>query len=729
MRMEKGLAMRRPVLIAETPFANGHGPRFLAAPGRGVDAALAAHYIDRVRDEADDVEEVEGDDYLAVRMTLDDEATGEKAPQILILAGIDANKMTTEERDEVLEQLRERLEVLNDAVAAVDWTVHEHDFVLEIPELEEWHESGWDVLPRIGQWAGNSSDGSTTAFRGVDTEPPEEEKHEPESSTPAWEPPPEPEPEPGTRERIEDAGEPFRFGPTEEPDESTKRETVGLSPSPPASRGEGWGEGGLGARRDEFVSSPRQTPFTPNPSPPEAGGEGKNRTPKRAPPPPSPNVVAKATEPTATHAPAPAAITPASAPQKSTPPGKIDPLQVSESADRSASLAPLAPQPADAPRTRPMIFRWWVWGPWTAVAVLLTAEYFYLTQVDRTWDQRVTETHYVAGPTKVVQLAADKPAATPDSRESAWTSFVADFKDKLSRAELVPAADLLHGWSNQLATMTDPLRSELTELKSEFRKVAATRLQEWTGGRCRDRRFADAYERLTAFAASESVKAILNASITADAVSTARAQVRAAEDEYHYTQICTLAAAKPIPDEKLKQHIDAYLAIVDPPGRMLSEVQQIADYRKWIKDGRPAKAVVKVEWGKRTVAAEHKIEIGLGATPDGTPLKTFAASAVARPGNVWTETIAVSGIVGPVERIPYRVKATRPTSAIEELAEGVREHSELFGPQPATSAPSAPETGTVVTIDWKGLLDPPVLPAWKDSKAPVLPVSLPKVGP
>src|SRR5262249_16637960 len=159
----------------------GHGPRFLAAPGRGVDAALAAHYIDRVRDEADDVEEVEGDDYLAVRMTLDDEATGEKAPQILILAGIDANKMTADEPDEVLEELRERLEVLNDAVAAVDWTVHEHNFVIEIPELEEWHEPGWDVLPRTGQWAEESRDSSTAAFRGLDAEPPEDEKQEPES--------------------------------------------------------------------------------------------------------------------------------------------------------------------------------------------------------------------------------------------------------------------------------------------------------------------------------------------------------------------------------------------------------------------------------------------------------------------------------------------------------------------------------------------------------------------
>jgi hypothetical protein len=59
--------MRSPVLIAETPFAAGHGPRYLAPPGREVDATTAAYYVGRLRDDDDDVEEIEGDDYLAVR--------------------------------------------------------------------------------------------------------------------------------------------------------------------------------------------------------------------------------------------------------------------------------------------------------------------------------------------------------------------------------------------------------------------------------------------------------------------------------------------------------------------------------------------------------------------------------------------------------------------------------------------------------------------------------------
>src|SRR6266568_1312726 len=48
------------------------------------------------------------------------------------------------------------------------------------------------------------------------------------------------------------------------------------SPSPPASGGEGWGEGGFRSR------AWRRTPLTPTLSPPEAGGEGEdNRRARR----------------------------------------------------------------------------------------------------------------------------------------------------------------------------------------------------------------------------------------------------------------------------------------------------------------------------------------------------------------------------------------------------------------------------------------------------------------
>src|SRR4051812_9978719 len=167
--------MRSPVLIAETPFAGGDGAPFLAPPRRGGGPRTAANYVDRAREVEDDVEEIEGDDYLAVRLPLKNPDTEEVAHDFMLLAGLDVDRMTAEERDEVLEQLRERLEVLNDAVAAVDWATHGHELVVEIPELEEWHEPAWDVLPRAGLWADPS---------GSHERHPPHDSHEPDPAPP-----------------------------------------------------------------------------------------------------------------------------------------------------------------------------------------------------------------------------------------------------------------------------------------------------------------------------------------------------------------------------------------------------------------------------------------------------------------------------------------------------------------------------------------------------------------
>jgi hypothetical protein len=260
--------MRSPVLIAETPFAAGHGPRYLAPPGREVDATTAAYYVGRLRDDDDDVEEIEGDDYLAVRRTLTDDANGESAPEILVLAGIDVDRMSGEDKDEVLEQLRERLEVLNDAVAAVDWSVQGFGPVVEIPELEEWHEPGWDVLPRLGPWAEGSRPSTPVPFEHEcqpeperapepQTEPPaylndrtEAPNPEPESVTdrePAvtsryWEQLPDLDSESQAEERVEDAGEPFETRASEQ-SKTHDEEAACFAPSPPASGGEGEGRG------------------------------------------------------------------------------------------------------------------------------------------------------------------------------------------------------------------------------------------------------------------------------------------------------------------------------------------------------------------------------------------------------------------------------------------------------------------------------------------------------
>src|SRR5262249_39185058 len=157
---------------------------------------------------------------------------------------------------------------------------------------------------------------------------------------------------------------------------------------------------------------------------------------------------------------------------------------------------------------------------------------------------------------------------------------------------------------------------------------------------------------------------------------------------------------------------------------------KLADYRKWTREGRPAKAVVKVLWGPRTAPGEHAIAIGLGADKDGKPLAAFTRKNDAGPGKIWTEAFPVACPPGDMGRIPYQVKTTRPASPVEELAEAVRERTESFTPNPLGPSPAGSElgTGTVVTVEWEGMLERPNLPAWKGMKAPALPVSLPKVG-
>jgi hypothetical protein len=740
--------MRSPVLIAETPFAGGNGPRFLAPPGRGVDHHAAAHYIDRVHDVEDDVEEIEGDDYLAVRLPLKNPETEEVAHDFLVLAGIDVDRMTAEERDEVLEQLRERLEVLNDAVAAVDWNTRGHELVVEIPELEEWHEPAWDALPRAGHWAdgetaepshesqlsheaagtSGTAEDEVANWGAAHQEPPTDE-HKPEfdfSDEPAAgeaasgraavppTPPPEPEPEPD---------------PVPEP----------APPGPPE-------------------------PETPIPDEPRVLIDVPTRLRKDPPPANAPVTVIVQVVPDPGPFPslAPVAVGPVVHPPEPAARG-IDLQRVSQAADRSLALAPLPPTPTtDDPPRRGL--RWYVWFPWAAVVVLVVAKYLYLTQVDKTWNQRVAETRYVPGPTRVVEREVEKPvvvekvvekpverivekvvekpvekivekvvekpvaAPTPETaRQDQWARFEAEYRVRANRNDVLAAADWLHGWKVQVPAWMGNEPPGLKGLREDFTRSADGRLTAWAATLAAEHRYADACRELSAIATSDSVRGLAAPAVLTSQLAAARQAVRAAEDEYHYTQI-RLLADKPAEEARFKQHLDAYLALVEPPGHMLAEVQKLADYRKWLKDGRPMRAVVKIEWGPRAVAREHAIEIGLGAGKDGQPAATFTRTAGARPGQVWTETFPVSGLDGTTDRIPYRVKTSRPTSAVEELAEAAPVRTELFlldrsGP---VSVAGEPESGTKVTVEWQGLLMKPELPAWPGAKTPALPVSLPK---
>jgi hypothetical protein len=704
--------MRSPVLIAETPFAGGHGPRFLAPPGRGVDADMASHYLAKARDIEEDVEEIEGDDYLAVRLPLKNADTDEVSHDFLLLAGIDVDRMTGEERDEVLEQLRERLEVLNDAVLAIDWAVHQYDPVVEVAELDEWHEAGWDALPRAGLWA-----------EEVPAEPPAQVRNESDGSDGAHE-----------------SRESHVTHPTHDDT------TAAVPPTPPP--------------KPQPQPDPAPEPAPPEPEPPaplpipeeprvfiDVPAPFHKDLPSSAPVTVIVQVVADpATVPEPSPSLAPVAVGPV-VPTPEPAARGIDPVQVSQSFDRSLALAPLPPQPAEEEPARRGL-RWWVWFPWAATFVLTVGSYLYLSQVDRTWHQRITEHHYAVGPTRVVERPVDrivekivekpvekivekpvdrivekiveKPVekivekvvekpVPADTKADQWAKFEAEYKARMNRNDVLAAAEWLTGWKTQMPGDTEP--PALAGLRQNFVGSAGDKMTAWVTGRAADRRYSDAYAGLAGVAGSESIRALAAPEAVAQWINTGRLAVRAAEDEYHYTQIRQLAD-NPAEEARLKQQIDAYLVLVEPPGKMLAEAQKLADYRKWVKDGRPAKAVVKIEWGPRTVGREHTIELGFGVDKDGKPATAFTRTADARPGQVWTDTFVVNG-GGP--GMPYRIKTTRPTSPVEELAEASRARTELYlldrtGP---VSAANETDSGTRVTVDWQGVLTRPELPEWK----------------
>jgi hypothetical protein len=715
---------------------------------------MAAHYLDKTRDVEDDVEEVEGDDYLAVRLPLKNPETEEVAHDFMVLAGIDVDRMTSQERDEVLEQLRERLEVLNDAVAAVDWTAHGHELVVEIPELDEWHEPAWDALPRTGLWAegGPASDESHASHGSHDSHdnpaPPEDEvtgwgtayqeppveQHRSEfdfSNSPAAAvpptPPPEPDPEPDPVPEPAPPGPPEPDPPVPVPDEPRVFIDV---PTP--------------FRKESPANAP-VTVIVQVVSDPATD--------------PTPDHVVSAKEPSPSLAPVavgPVVHTPEPAARG------IDPVQVSQAADRSLALAPLPSTPATEEPTRRRGLRWWVWFPWTAVIVLLVAKYLYLTEIDKTWNQRVVETRHIPGSTrivervvekpvvvekviekpvekivekpveKIVEKVVEKPVAAPTgeaAKQDQWAKFEAEYWVRMSRNDVLAAAKWLEGWKTQMSPPADIEPPGLKGLREDFQKSASGRLSVWIGALLTENQYAAAYTGLWTIANSDEVNRLVGRMVTGDCYQNGRQLIRGSQDHYHYTQICQFAD-KAADEAQLKQHIDAYLALVDPPGKMLAEVQRLADYRKWLKDGRPMKAVVKIEWGPRTVAREHTIEIGLGAGKDGPSAATYTRTANARPGQVWTEMIPVTGFAGPVDKIPYRIKTVRPTSPVEELAEAARVRTELFlldrnGP---VSVAGESDSGTKVTVEWQGALAKPELPPWPAPKAPALPVSLPKVG-
>ncbi|HVK09770.1 MAG TPA: hypothetical protein VM597_13425, partial [Gemmataceae bacterium] len=433
-------------------------------------------------------------------------------------------------------------------------------------------------------------------------------------------------------------------------------------------------------------------------------------------------------------------------------PKPIDPVQVSAATDRSPALAaPPAPAPAiPAPPRRSI---GWLVFPWAALGVMIVSAYLYLTKLDRTWDQNISEGTFVRGPVRVVEKPVEVvverekivekpverivekpverivekvvPAPAPaDHREEQWASFAAEYRARMSRNEVTRAAEALQSWADFLPAWAGQPPPALAALQQDYRTAAPARLKEWAAAKSRqDLRFADAHEGISAFGGSPAVKALLESPKVAGVTTTVRAEVRDAEDQFHYDRIRSLLPDLPAGEERFQQHLTAYLALHNPPGRMLAEVARAVEYRDWIKKGRPVRGTVRISWGPRTIPGDYRLEMTFDRTK---VTRTVSAKA----NDTWSDTFAVPADGARADgRIPYRIEIVRTTSSVEQLAEADRYRTEVFALDQSGPIEAAhePESGTKVSVEWAGLLSPAGLPPWKGT-APVVPVSLPKKG-
>src|SRR5207244_2797927 len=155
--------------------------------------------------------------------------------------------------------------------------------------------------------------------------------------------------------------------------------------------------------------------------------------------------------------------------------------------------------------------------------VLSAGCYLYLTELDKTWHQRVTETRHVAGPTRVVERVVEKPVdrvvekvvekpvdrivekivekpvekiiekviekpAAADSKADEWAKFEAEYQAQMAHDDPLAAAELLHARARHLPAWGTEEPPGLKGLQADFAATALTRLKSWVDRRTAERR-------------------------------------------------------------------------------------------------------------------------------------------------------------------------------------------------------------------------------------------------
>ncbi|MCA9174737.1 MAG: hypothetical protein KDB14_09665 [Planctomycetales bacterium] len=137
-----------PMLFAETPRAGRWNHRFLVPESLSLSEEQLAEQAARAR------RRPQGANYLAVVRSVEQPATGRAADELLVLHGVEVERLDAATRRVLLKRLAQRLEDLEQLVEALDWEQEGKRLVVHRRELKEWFDA--DFAPELAACRGPS---------------------------------------------------------------------------------------------------------------------------------------------------------------------------------------------------------------------------------------------------------------------------------------------------------------------------------------------------------------------------------------------------------------------------------------------------------------------------------------------------------------------------------------------------------------------------------------------
>ncbi len=133
--------MSRIQLVAETPRADKWNHRFIVSSTGDLSESEVAKVVAAAR------RNLQGEDYLAVSVKTAQSVSGRTGDEILVLTGIEVNKLSGTQRQQIMAQLEQRLAELAVLVTEkIDWERAGQSLLVERAELVEWEKAISDLL-------------------------------------------------------------------------------------------------------------------------------------------------------------------------------------------------------------------------------------------------------------------------------------------------------------------------------------------------------------------------------------------------------------------------------------------------------------------------------------------------------------------------------------------------------------------------------------------------------